>query len=112
MMDFEQINDMVSESMQDNRVRMPDGLALAEQVAWQGLVYLYTWYRMGQQDRGLCVAIKGQMRAEYQTWVNRFEQIDEDMSCALAMWKLAGKHPDVSAAVLRDMALRSGGAEV
>lgn len=112
MMDFEQMNDMVCEGMQNNRLTPPDGLSLAEDVAWQGLVYVYTLYRMGKYDRDLCVAIKEQIGAEYQDWVRRFEQIDQDMACALAMWKLSGKHPDVSAAVLRDMAVRPGGVKV
>lgn len=56
--------------------RVPDSLTLAEMAAWQGLVYLYTLYRMGRYDRNTCLAIKDQMRAEYEDWQARFDRVD------------------------------------
>lgn len=34
MMEFEQMNDRVSQGLQDNRLDMPDSLTLAEMAAW------------------------------------------------------------------------------
>lgn len=104
MMEFEQMNDRVSQGLQDRRLDMPDGLTLAEMAAWQGLVYLYTLYRMERYDRNTCLAIKDQMRAEYEDWQARFDRVEQIMACGIAMYKLAERHPDVSAALLRDMA--------
>ena len=61
-MTFDELNHAVACRMQDSAVDKPDDLTLAESTAWEGLMYLYTLYRMGRYDREMCLALKEQLR--------------------------------------------------
>lgn len=95
MLDFEKMNLMVAKH-EDK----PDSLCLAEEVAWQGLQYVYALYCMGKYTKDECVAIKSQIGHEYQVHVDRFEKIEADMASALALLQLAKKSDDKSVKML------------
>lgn len=99
MLDFEKMNLMVAKH-EDK----PDSLCLAEEVAWQGLQYVYVLYGMGKYTKDECVAIKSQIGREYQEHVDRFEKIEHDMASALALFQLAKKSNDKSVKMLFDRA--------
>lgn len=97
MLEFEKINLMVAK-----HADKPDDLCLAEDVAWQGLQYVYALYGMGKYTKDECVAIKSQIGHEYQEHVDRFERINKDMANALALFQLAKKSDDASVKMLLD----------
>ena len=89
MRDFETMNQMVY-----NGDQRPDDLCLPEQVAWDGLEYVYGILAFGRRSRDECAVIKSQIGREYQKYVDRFEKLDQDISDALAVWKAAVKSDD------------------
>lgn len=93
-MTFDELNHAVACRMQDSAVDKPDDLTLAESTAWEGLMYLYTLYRMGRYDREMCLALKEQLRHEYETCVSRFERIDREFSDGIAALRLCRTYPD------------------
>ena len=99
MLDFEKMNIMVAKH--EDR---PDDLCLIEEVAWQGLQYVYALLGMGKYTKDECVAIKSQIGREYKEYVSRFEKISKDMASALALFQLAKKSNDKSVKMLFDRA--------
>lgn len=95
MLDFEKMNLMVAKH-EDK----PDSLCLAEEVAWQGLQYVYALYGMGKYTKDECVAIKSQIGREYEEYVSRFEKISKDMASALALFQMAKQSEDTSVVML------------
>ena len=89
MIDFETMNQMVY-----NREDRPEDLSLPEQVAWDGLEYVYGLLSTGVRKREECAAIKGQIGREYTRYIKQFEKIDHDMAEALAIWKAAKRSDD------------------
>lgn len=88
-MDFETMNQMVY-----SRDPRPDELCLPEQVAWDGLEYVYGLLGTGRKSREECAAIKMQIGREYEKYVQQFEKLDSELSEAFAVWKLAKKSDD------------------
>lgn len=101
MLDFEKMNSMVA-----NHADKPDDLCLAEDVAWQGLQYVYTLFAMGRYSKADCTAIKMQIGREYQEHVERFEKIERDMASAIALFQMAKKSPDQPVGMLLDSVMQ------
>ena len=89
MMDFESMNQMVF-----NQRPKPDDLCLPEQVARHGLEYVYGLLGTGRRSREECAVIKIQIGREYDKYVQQFEKLDNELSEALAVWKLVKKSDD------------------
>lgn len=96
-MDFETMNQMVY-----NREEQPEDLCLPEQVAWDGLEYVYGLLSTGVRKREECAAIKGQIGREYARYIKQFEEISRDMSEALAVWKAAKRSDDPAVKALME----------
>lgn len=96
-MDFETMNQMVY-----NREEQPEDLCLPEQVAWDGLEYVYGLLSTGVRKREECAAIKGQIGREYDKYVQKFEKLDRELAEALAVWKLAKKSDNPAVRALFD----------
>ena len=86
MLDFEKMNQMVY-----NGDQRPNDLCLPEQVAWDGLEYVYGLLGTGRRSREECAVIKGQIGREYNKYVQQFEKLDRALAEALTVWKLAKK---------------------
>lgn len=97
MRDFETMNQMVY-----NGDQRPDDLCLPEQVAWDGLEYVYGILAFGRRSREECAVIKGQIGREYDKYVQKFEKLDRELAEALAVWKLAKKSDDPAVRALLD----------
>jgi hypothetical protein len=95
MLDFEALNRMVAK-----REDKPDDLCLAEEVAWQGLRYVYALFGMNKYTKDECTAIKNEIGREYAEHVRRFEGISHDMDAALALFQMAKKSDDESVTML------------
>lgn len=103
MMNFETMNQMVYKGEQ-----RPDDLCLFEQVAWEGLEYVYALLGMRIRSRMECAAIKEQIGREYKNHIRQFEKLDNELSEALAVWKLVKKSDDPAVKALLQEVLGTG----
>lgn len=97
MLDFEKMNQMVY-----SQHPRPNDLCLPEQVAWDGLEYVYGILAFGRRSREECAVIKGQIGREYDKYVQKFEKLDRELAEALAVWKLAKKSDNPAVRALFD----------